>query len=101
MDFSYGVAAGDYDNDGLLDLVLSNYTLWSPETDQRCSNGKVEVYCHPKTYVRVPHRLYHSLGGGRFEDVTEKSGFSKSLGKGMGIGIAAFNDAGWLAVFVA
>jgi hypothetical protein len=84
----------DYDNDGLLDLVLSNYTLWTPEIDQRCSNGSVEVYCHPKTYVRVPHRLYHNQGGGRFEDVTEKSGFSKSLGKGMGIGIADFNDDG-------
>jgi enediyne biosynthesis protein E4 len=91
----------DYDNDGLLDLVLSNYTLWTPETDQRCTNGPVEVYCHPKIYVRVPHRLYHNLGGGRFEDVTEKSGFSKSLGKGMGIGIADFNDDGWMDVFVA
>ena len=27
----------DYDNDGLLDLVLSNYTLWTPETDRRCN----------------------------------------------------------------
>jgi enediyne biosynthesis protein E4 len=91
----------DYDNDGLLDLVLSNYTLWNPGMDKPCSNGRVEVYCHPKTYVKVPHRLYHGLGGGRFEDVTEKSGFGKSLGKGMGIGIADFNDDGWTDVFVA
>jgi hypothetical protein len=91
----------DYDNDGLIDLVLSNYTIWNPGMDRRCSNGAVEVYCHPKTYVRVPHRLYHNLGDGRFEDVTEKSGFGKSLGKGMGIGIADFNDDGWTDVFVA
>ncbi|PYV90371.1 MAG: hypothetical protein DMG05_10645 [Acidobacteria bacterium] len=91
----------DYDNDGLLDLVLSNYTLWTPETDQRCFNGPVEVYCHPKVYVRVPHRLYHNLGGGRFEDVTEKSGFGRSPGKGMGIGIADFNEDGWMDVFIA
>jgi hypothetical protein len=91
----------DYDNDGLLDLVLSNYTLWTPGTDRRCATGDVEIYCHPKTYVRVPHRLYHNLGAGRFEDVTEKSGFGKALGKGMGIGIADFNDDGWTDVFVA
>jgi hypothetical protein len=91
----------DYDNDGLLDLVLSNYTLWTPETDQQCFNGPAEVYCHPKIYVRVPHRLYRNLGDGKFEDVTEKSGFSKALGKGMGIGIADFNDDGSMDVFVA
>jgi enediyne biosynthesis protein E4 len=91
----------DYDNDGLLDLVLSNYTIWNPGMDKRCTNGDVEVYCHPKTYVRVPHRLYHNLGGGQFEDVTEKSGFAKALGKGMGIGVADFNDDGWTDVFVA
>jgi hypothetical protein len=90
----------DYDNDGLLDLVLSNYTIWNPGMDKRCTNGDVEVYCHPKTYVRVPHRLYHNIGAGKFEDVTEKSGFAKPLGKGMGIGIADFNDDGWTDVFV-
>jgi enediyne biosynthesis protein E4 len=91
----------DYDNDGLLDLVLSNYTLWRPETDQRCLSGGMEVYCHPKAYVQVPHRLYHNLGDGRFEDVTDRSGFGKYVGKGMGIGIADFNDDGWTDVFVA
>ncbi len=91
----------DYDNDGFLDLVLSNYTLWTPQTDQQCFNGSTEVYCHPKVYVSVPHRLYHNVGAGRFEDVTEKSGFSRALGKGMGIGLADFNDDGWMDVFVA
>jgi hypothetical protein len=91
----------DYDNDGLLDLVVSNYTLWTPEGDHPCSVRGVEAYCHPQTYPAVPHRLYHNLGGGKFEDVTEKSGFGKSLGKGMGIGIADFNNDGWMDVFIA
>ncbi len=91
----------DYDNDGLLDLVLSNYTLWTPDDDRRCSVGTVEAYCHPQTYPPVPHRLYHNLGGGRFEDVTDKSGLGKLPGKGMGIGIADFNDDGWMDIFIA
>ncbi len=91
----------DYDRDGLLDLVVSNYTLWSPEQDRRCYAGDVDFYCHPRTYVAVPHRLYHNLGNGKFEDVTEKSGFAKALGRGMGISIADFNNDGWMDVFIA
>ena len=36
-----GAAWFDYDNDGLLDLVVANYTTWTPQTDRRCSvNGR-------------------------------------------------------------
>jgi enediyne biosynthesis protein E4 len=91
----------DYDNDGLLDLMLSNYTIWSPEKDRRCQRGDVDVYCSPRTYASVPQRLYHNLGGGKFEDVTEKAGFGSTAGKGMGIAIADFNNDGWMDVFLA
>src|SRR5271157_3788914 len=98
---SVAAAWFDYDNDGLLDLVVSNYTLWTPQTDFRCTMGSTEYYCDPRRYKSVPPRLYHNLGNGKFEDVTEKSGLAKSPGKGMGISIADFNDDGWQDVFVA
>ncbi len=99
----------DYDNDGLLDLIVSNYTFWSSITcegnqtgcDQRCAVAGKEYYCDPRRYPSVPHRLYHNLGKGRFEDVTQKAGLGDAPGKGMGVSIADYNDDGFMDVFVA
>jgi enediyne biosynthesis protein E4 len=91
----------DYDNDGRLDLTVSHYTYWSPAIDRRCPTSFGEIYCAPPIYKSVPHSLYHNLGGGRFEDVSQKAGFSGAPGKGMGIAIADFDDNGWMDAFFA
>ena len=89
--------------------ITTAFSIWScpitrcglRRTTAAAASDSEEAYCHPQTYPPVPHRLYHNLGGGKFEDVTEKSGFGKSPGKGMGIGIADFNNDGWMDVFIA
>jgi hypothetical protein len=93
----------DFDGDGLLDLVVSHYTYWSPATDLRCEMGGVgEIYCTPRKYRSVAHSLYHNLGGGRFENVSVSSGFAAAAnGKGMGIAIADVDGDGRMDVFVA
>jgi len=99
---SVGAAWFDYNNDGLLDLIVTNYTTWTPETDQQCFMSPTQAeYCSPTIYKSVASRLYRNLGHGRFEDVTEASGIGKALGKGMGISIADYNNDGWMDIFIA
>ena len=99
---SVGAAWFDYDNDGLLDLIVTNYTTWTPQADRQCfMDPEHEEYCSPTVYKSVESRLYRNLGRGRFEDVTEASGIGKSLGKGMGISIADFNGDGLMDIFIA
>jgi hypothetical protein len=90
---SVGAAWFDYDNDRLPDLVVSDYTIWTPETDYQCADSsKRDIYCSPTRYVSVPNRLYHNLGNGKFEDVTEQAGLAAAHGKGMGVSIADVNN---------
>ncbi len=92
----------DYDQDSLLDLVVTHYTYWDPHADKPCYMGDgTEFYCNPRGVVSVANSLYHNLGGGEFQDVSREAGFTSALGKGMGLGIADFNSDGRPDVFVA
>jgi enediyne biosynthesis protein E4 len=71
-----GVSAGDYDLDGNLDIVKTNFAGDTPS-------------------------LYHNLGGGLFEDAT----FTAGLGKhtqylGWGCGFFDFDNDGWPDILI-
>ena len=69
-----GVAAGDVDNDGLVDLYFTS----NLERD----------------------RLYRNRGDYRFEDVTEKAGVGGAEGWTSGVTMADVNGDGWLDIYV-
>jgi hypothetical protein len=100
----WSVSAGwfDFDNDGRLDLFVSNYCKWEVNQDPFCGpNPNQRAYCHPKNYPALPNTLYRNNGGGTFTDVSAAMGIDKSFGKGMGVTFGDYDHDGFLDAFVA
>jgi hypothetical protein len=72
QDYGVGVATGDVDNDGRVDLYVSN---WGP------------------------NKLWRNLGDGRFEDVTERAGAQDERWSA-GATFFDYDRDGWLDLFV-
>ncbi len=91
----------DYDNDGRLDLFVTNYLDWSPETSKVCGAPGKRLSCPPSLYPGEPNILYHNNGNGTFTDVSAAMGIAGQIGKGMGVAIADYDGDGWMDIFVA
>ncbi|MBS1950957.1 MAG: hypothetical protein OJF59_000031 [Cytophagales bacterium] len=69
-----GVGAGDFDNDGLIDLYFS-------------AN-------------QSPNKLYRNKGKFQFEDITNLSGIDSGKGWTTGVSVVDINHDGWLDIYV-
>ena len=101
--WSTSAAWMDYDKDGYLDLVVTNYIEWSAKNNLWCGEHRpgYRSYCHPGNYKGQKIKLYHNNHDGTFTDVSDSSGVGKPEAKGMGIVVADFNNDGWPDIAIA
>ena len=93
----------DYDNDGKLDLFVTRYVDWTFQNNGYCGEKKpgYRAYCHPDNYDGMSSILYRNNGDGTFTDVSAKAGIAGSIGKGLGVAFADYDQDGFVDVYVA
>ena len=93
----------DYDNDGRLDLLVTRYVDWTFQSNRHCGETQpgYRSYCHPDNFEGMTNLLFHNNGDGTFTDVSEKSRIARSIGKGLGVSFADYDNDGFTDVYIA
>jgi hypothetical protein len=86
-----GAAWLDYDNDGLMDLLIVNGS--SMDQLRRVVAGQLPEASAGGVY------LFHNLGNGKFEDVTKRAGLSNAYW-GTGANAADYNNDGYTDILI-
>jgi len=91
----------DIDNDGDLDLFVSNYVTWSYDIHIVRNRGEHMVYSGPRDYPGIPNALYRNNGDGTFTDVSSQSGIGLQASTAMGTVCADYDNDGDTDIIVA
>ena len=106
--WSSGCTFVDFDRDGFLDLLVTQYQQFDPKTapppgkTSNCEWKGMPVYCGPRGLPYGGVTLYRNLGDGTFEDVSEAAGVLDVRDYYAFTAVAAdFDGDGWQDIYIA
>ena len=99
--YNTGCAFLDIDNDGHLDLFVSNYLKFDPATTPKpganpyCFYRGIAVNCGPRGLPFDRNILYRNNGDGTFTDISESAGIAAPIGHySLGVWAGDVNEGG-------
>ena len=106
--WSAGAAFGDYDGDGFVDLMVTNYVDFKLNDlpgfgkSPTCRYRGIDVQCGPRGLKGAGDSLFHNNGDGTFTDVSKAAGVDDLSGYyGLGTVWSDFDNSGRPSIYVA